>query len=339
MWSTWHYNQANVFSRAEAIVFQEGVGQPLAVHIIATHKTLALDEPETASQLQLSSQTIKQFEAKHYDTFFLHGRRALTRRDDPFRDIISKFDDELPDPSSILDEVASEFRDAVQDIWEKIEHGLAFSIGVGFSLDLNIPRRPRYQPVQKLQNLGFTPKLTLIDSYGSGTLDVGFNLTFGIMKHDDLEELDGPKEDKINQYVGNYLQSAAIYWSAPEDIKLGLQLEIDLSAGIEWFCSWWLLPVEPWIVFIGCSTAVIVEDFAQMTGESKTNKFDHDSWDDMKKNGGKGKSRHGKAWKVSQTFTEIEKRLMTFQSFGMKMLMENGFGIWTRIGATGAVNV
>ncbi|KAF2821324.1 hypothetical protein CC86DRAFT_411022 [Ophiobolus disseminans] len=172
-------------------------------------------------------------------------------------------------------------------------------------------------PAEGLQNLGFTPKLTLIDSYANGSLDIGFAMKFNIMSLDEFKSQPGDVDDIYGRYVSNHLIETSVTFKAREKINIGIQLKIILTHGLELFRPFWLVPLpKP----IGCVVVYVQGDIPQLVPLGQ--KFDDKTWNDAKNGKGTDKSGNAKAWKA----------------MGDKSLMKNWMGIWIKIGATGAVD-
>lgn len=135
----------------------------------------------------------------------------------------------------------------MEDLYEDIWAAADVEIEKDLTLSLNMERQPTKMLAEKMQNLGFTPKLTLIDSYVNGSLDVGFTLNLNIMPKAEFLGLKGSSKEEVNNsYVHDAFQEGSIFVRAAEDINIGLQLEVVLQAGAELFCAFWLTPTpEP----------------------------------------------------------------------------------------------
>lgn len=94
-------------------------------------------------------------------------------------------------------------------------------------------------PLEHLQHSGFTPRFTLINSYAHGSYDIGFSMKFKMAHRTDFHELRGGKKDKFERFVNIFLREVVVTLHAREDIKIGMQMEMQVSAGYELFCAWW----------------------------------------------------------------------------------------------------
>jgi hypothetical protein len=109
-------------------------------------------------------------------------------------------------------EFASKLEEEVTELFEEIMEGLDVGWEADFNLEFNWPREERRVPAEALQNLGLTPKIALLDSVATGSLDFGFAIKFNI----------------------------------------GMQLEVFTQEGFEAFCPFWIVPVPPYLVAGGC---------------------------------------------------------------------------------------
>jgi hypothetical protein len=280
--------------------------------------------------------TLEQFKEQHYDTFKLHRRRSnpdfnppdfphlsdlphlshlthLSNLPDPIHSLTSKIGSEasslIGHITSAAGSLVSEAIQEVEDMYEEITKGLEKGISHDLNLKLDWQRSARKVPLEGLQNLGMTPKLAVIDSYATGSIAVGFSLKFSMIPLDSFKDLEGPTEDKFGQYVSSFLKEVSIWFQAREEIEIGLQFEIYLQAGIEYFCAWWLWPVPG---FAACSLSVLPADISQNVNNPFKD-FNHDEWG--KVNGGTSDKKGASAWKVSfHLFTYFRLQALTLFS-------------------------
>jgi hypothetical protein len=222
---------------------------PTAATITTTHKRLALNRPDTAPIIEVSAHTLSEFNSQHSHTFKLHCRRLPRRQFD-----IPKIESFLPsgppvDPEASLSSAIGEVSELVsrlsiaavegiEEVFEKINEGLEAGIDQDFNIDSNLERKDRYMPLEAIQNLSFKPKATLIDSYASGSLNVGVVIKFRPLNFDAFSGIKGESAgDRFGGSIGGFLQEVSLYVKAAQEIKPGLQAEIVTKQGIEWFCA------------------------------------------------------------------------------------------------------
>ncbi|KAF1961706.1 hypothetical protein CC80DRAFT_574287, partial [Byssothecium circinans] len=134
-----------------------------------------------------------------------------------------------------------------------------------------------------------------------------------ITKHA-FHKLDGKKpSDRFQSFLARHIQEAHIGVEAYMDIDVGLQVEWDLKGGVEWFCSWMLFPV------VGQQTCLPILMLGNTPFQGPDN-FDNKMHEKAMDLGKKGRFLRG------------------WQNFGIKMLMNNGFGVYLRVGALGETN-
>jgi hypothetical protein len=194
--------------------------------------------------------------------------------------------------TELVSKIISAAIEGINEIFEEINEGMEAGINQDFNIDFNLERKDRHMPLETIQNLGFTPKVTLIDSYASGAFDVGFVVKFRPLDFAAFSGIKGESAgDKFGGFIGGFLQEVSVYVMAAQEIKLGLQAEIVTKRGVEWFCAFWLWPD---LGAAGCVVVMGEEDIAQLVNP-KDWKFSDKKWGDMN---GQKKSGKGGAWKV-----------------------------------------
>jgi hypothetical protein len=263
--------------------------------------------------------TLDHFKEQHYGTFKLHRRRSKPDWDppdfphlsdlphlsnlphwsdlsDPFHSLTSKIGSKAHSMAShitsAVGSIVSEGIEEIEDLYEEITDGLEVGIQHEMNLKLDWQRTGRRVPLKGLQDLGLTPKLAVIDSYATGSIAAGFSLKFSIISLDSFKHLKGSTEDKFGRYIGDFIEEVSIWFQAREEIKIGLQFEIYVQAGIEYFCAWWLWPVPD---FASCSTSVLPADISQNVNDPFKD-FDHEEWEKIRD--GTSDKKLAAAWKV-----------------------------------------
>jgi hypothetical protein len=169
-----------------------------------------------------------------------------------------------------------------------------------FNLEFNWPREERRVPAEALQNLGLTPKIALLDSVSTGSLDFGFAIKFNVIGLDAFKSLGGStKEDKYDNYVSNFIKEISIHIKVREEINIGMQLEVVVQGGLEMFCPFWIVPFYPWIVPGGCELVASEANITARLDDGWPKKFDQKTWDKVKDGKPVKEGRNNKAWKVS----------------------------------------
>jgi hypothetical protein len=304
--------------RATSAAFHEGPGIPLSARITGIFQRVAWYDSGVATEVTFSLQSVSSFRERNAHTF-APAKRA--RRDIipdlPFSSILPDFESLA---TSVVGQVTSKVGDLMDEIFEKIEDLTEGEFEASFELQINenLDGDQRVTPLEGLQDLNIFPKFTFINTYVDINVRFYFTLKFNILDRGGFDELDGEDETgKFGSFVGTHASEVRIGMEATKDIKIGLQTELYIPGGYEWFCAFLLFPGP---APLACGHVLIIGQLPTLVhpfpGEFPQQKLDN-TRDPLKKSPG----------------------LTGWEVWGVKFLMTAGIQLWTRIGAHADVNM